>query len=115
MTPHHQSDYRPPEPLKGWHDQDWLLILLALDQYAREGDITEGQELRAYQLVESIAQLHGTVSLGAVRRLDVDYFEQYARHHRVSEQEGESTASLFGLGRAKTATGDKSQDRYRSK
>lgn len=55
MTQHRRPDYRPPEPSTGWHDQDWLLILIALDQYAREETITEGLELRAYQLVESIA------------------------------------------------------------
>jgi hypothetical protein len=76
-----RPDYRPPEPPCGWHDQDWLLILAALDHYALEGHLTEGQELRAYQLLESIAQLHGTVSLGAVQRLDVGHFDQYARRH----------------------------------
>ena len=68
MTPnHHHPEYRPPEPPTGWHDQDWLLILIALDWYARDGpnDVTEGQELRAYQLVESIAQLHGPFRSGA--------------------------------------------------
>lgn len=45
-------DYRPPEPPSGWHDQDWLLVLVALEYYALEGDLTEGQELRAYQLLE---------------------------------------------------------------
>lgn len=84
MTQHRRPDYRPPEPSTGWHDQDWLLILIALDQYAREETITEGLELRAYQLVESIARLDGTVSLGAIQCLDVDYFERYARHHRLS-------------------------------
>lgn len=49
------THYRPSEPPAGWHDQDWLLILVALDWYAREGDITDSQELRAYHLVESIA------------------------------------------------------------
>lgn len=63
----HRSDYRPPEPPTDWHDQDWLLILTVLDQYAREETITEGLELRAYQLVESIARLDGTVSLGAIQ------------------------------------------------
>ena len=83
---HHRPDYRPPEPPTDWHDQDWLLILTALDQYARAGDVTAGQELRAYQLVESIARLHGTVSLGAIQRLDSEYFDQYARQRRRSEQ-----------------------------
>ena len=71
-------DRSPDLPL-GWHEQDWLLVLEALDHYAREHAITEGQELRAYQLVESIAHLHGTVSLGAIQRQDLEYFEQYAR------------------------------------
>lgn len=69
-------DSRPPDPPIGWHDQDWLLSLEALDQYARKHLLTEGQERRAYQLLESIAQLHGTVSLGVIHRLDVDQFEQ---------------------------------------
>ena len=50
---HHRPDYRPPEPPTGWHDQDWLLILTALDHYAREGNVSAGQELRACQLIES--------------------------------------------------------------
>lgn len=82
----HRSDYRPPEPPAGWHDQDWLLILVALDWYAREGDVTDGQELRAYQLVESIAHLPGTVSLGSARFLDSGYFDQYARRASPEQQ-----------------------------
>ena len=72
-------DYRPPEPPNDWHEQDWLLILEALDRYALEGCLTEGEELRSYQLVESIARMHGTRSLGAVQRRDGSYFEQYTR------------------------------------
>ncbi len=75
----YRPDYRPPEPPRGWHEQDWLLILEALDYYALDRHLTQGQELRAYQLVEAIARLHGTVSLGATQRLDVEYFKQYAR------------------------------------
>lgn len=84
----HRSDYRPPEPPAGWHDQDWLLILIALDWYARDGpdDVTEGQELRAYQLVESIAHLHGITSLGSARFLDNSYFDQYARRASSEQQ-----------------------------
>ena len=73
-----RPDYRPPEPPIDWHDQDWLLILEALDRYALGGQLTEGEELRAYQLVESIARMHGIRSLGAVQRRDARYFEQYA-------------------------------------
>lgn len=73
------SEYRPPEPPTGWHEQDWLLIIDALNRYSWEEDLTDGQELRAYQLVEAIARLHGVVSLGAVQHLDVDHFDQYAR------------------------------------
>ena len=81
-----RSDYRPPEPPSDWHDQDWLLVLDALNRYTWEVDLNEGKELRAYQLVESIARLHGTVSLGAIQRLDSEHFDQYARHRRRSEQ-----------------------------
>lgn len=56
-----------------------VLILEAWDHYAREHHLTEGQELRAYRFLESIAQLHRTVSLGAVQRLNLEHFEQYAR------------------------------------
>lgn len=73
------AEYHPLEPPTGWHEQDWLLILEALDHYAREGHLTQGQELRAYQLLESIARLHGTVSLGATHRLDEEHFQQYTR------------------------------------
>ena len=76
---HHRSDYRSPEPPTAWHEQDWLLVLEALDHYAREHQLTEGQELRAYQLLKGIAQLHGIVSLGAIQHLDINHFEQYAR------------------------------------
>lgn len=82
---HHRSDYHSPEPPTDWQEQDWLLILEALDHYAREGDVTEGQELRAYQLVESIAYLHGTASLGTIQCLDSEDFAQYARSHPFSE------------------------------
>lgn len=76
---HYLSEYWLPEPPTGWHEQDWLLIIDALDRYTWEADLTEGQELRTYQLVEAIARLHGTVSLGALQRLDLDHFNQYAR------------------------------------
>jgi hypothetical protein len=77
-----RPDYRPPESPRGWHEQDWLLILVALDHYVLEGNLTEGQALRAYQLLEGLAQLHGTTSLGAIQHLDDDYFDQYARQYR---------------------------------
>lgn len=51
----------------------------ALDHYVREYRLTEGQKLRAYQLIELIAQLRGTVSLGAISCFDDEYFKQYAR------------------------------------
>ena len=73
----HHPDYRPPEPPIDWHEQDWLLILEALDRYALCGQLTEGEELRAYQLVESIAAMHSIRSLGAVQRRNGGYFEQY--------------------------------------
>lgn len=76
---HHRSEYRSPEPPTGWHEQDWLLIIDALDRYVWERDLTEGQELRAYQLVESMARLHGSVSFGTTQRLDIDHFDQYNR------------------------------------
>lgn len=44
--------------------------------------LTDGQELRAYQLIESIARRQGTVSLGAIQRLDADHFDQYSHHPR---------------------------------
>lgn len=69
-----------PEPPSGWHEQGWLLVLEALDHYTREHTITEGQKLRAYQLVELIVRLHSTVSLGVIQRQDLEHFEQYARH-----------------------------------
>lgn len=50
------------------------VIGIALDQYAREGTY-RGSELRAYQLVESIARHHETVLLGAVQQLDPIYFK----------------------------------------
>ena len=81
-----RPDYRPPEPPIDWHEQDWLLILEVLDRHALEGDLTEGEELRAYQLVESIARMHGTRSLGAVRRRDVRYFEQYILQEERHDQ-----------------------------
>lgn len=43
-----------------------------------EEDLTEGQELRAYQLIESTTRLHGMVSLGALQRgaADILYISQ---------------------------------------
>ncbi|WP_331232328.1 hypothetical protein [Natronorarus salvus] len=79
-----RPDYRPPEPPIDWHEQDWLLILQALDCHALEGHLTEGEELRAYQLVESIARMHGSRSLGAIRRRNLRYFEQYVRREPTS-------------------------------
>lgn len=76
---HDYPEYRPPELPTGWENQDWLLLLRALDHYAREGDGSACQELRASQLVESIAYLHGTTSLGSTRFSDSGYFAQYAR------------------------------------
>ena len=74
MTSDHcRADYRPPEPPTDWHEQDWLLILEALDRYALYGQLTEGEELRAYQLVESIARNYGLCSLGAVQQRDIRY------------------------------------------
>lgn len=74
----YRSDYRTPgpEPPRGWHEQDWLLILEALDYYALEGYLPPDQELRAYQLVEAIAQLHGTCLSCAYDRRDVEHFDQ---------------------------------------
>lgn len=70
-------DYQPTELPIEWHTQDWLLILDALEEYLWNQPITDGQELRLCQLIESIARMHGTVSLGAVQYLDVDHFVQY--------------------------------------
>lgn len=74
-----RPDYRPPEPPADWHTQDWLLILDALEEYLWNQPITDGQELRLCQLIESIARMHGTVSVGAVQYLDVTHFDQYDR------------------------------------
>lgn len=74
-----RSDYRPPEPPIEWHTQDWLLILDALEEYLWNQPITDGPELRLCQLIESIAKMYGTVSLGAVQHLDVTHFNQYDR------------------------------------
>lgn len=52
---HHRSDSRSPELPTDWYEQDWLLVLEALDYYAREQQLIEGQELRSYQLLEGIA------------------------------------------------------------
>lgn len=76
-----RPDYRPSEPPIEWHTQDWLLILDALEQYLWNQPITDGQELRLYQLIESIAKMYGTVSLGAVQYLNVDHFDQYNRQY----------------------------------
>lgn len=73
-----RSDYQPTKLPSEWHSQDWLLILDALKEYLWTQPITDGQELRLCQLIESIARMHGTVSLGAVQYLDVDHFDQYA-------------------------------------
>lgn len=60
------------------------VIVLEVSRLSRSmRDLTQGQELRAYQLLEAIARLHGTVSLGAVQRIDVDHFKQYARQERI--------------------------------
>lgn len=72
-----RSNYCLPELPTEWHTQDWLLILDALEKYLWNQPITDGQELRLCQLIESIAKMHGTVSLGAVQYLDVDHFDQY--------------------------------------
>ena len=50
----HDHDYRPSEPPSSWYEQDWLFVLAALDHYALEGDLIQGQERRAYQLLEAI-------------------------------------------------------------
>lgn len=73
----HHPHYRPPEPPRDWHEQDWWLILDALEEYLWNQPITDGQELRLCQLIESIAKMHGTVSLGAIQRLDAAHFDQY--------------------------------------
>lgn len=66
------SNYRPLEPPTEWHAQNELLILDGPETYLCTQPIIDGQELHLYQLIESIAEIHGTVLLDTVHYLNVD-------------------------------------------